>query len=309
VTLRGGVTQIHGHRGARGLRPENTLPGFVHAFELGVDAVELDVGRTRDGVVVLSHDQTVSAVTCSDTGPLSADDESFPYVGRRIRELSLAQFKTLDAGVRRPSDVDPYLFTQLPIRGTPPPSLAEVCALLRKYDKRSLSLAIELKTDPSWPDAEVRAFVAAVCEVVEDHGLTRRARVLGFDWRVVTAARDLGSALGRVALVEDKTIRPDTAWLAGYPPDDWMAGAVAAGAQIISPDQVMVTSELVFDAHSLGLPITPWTVNEPEEMARFLEYGVDAIVTDYPDRLRTVMATHGLAVPSPAALRPLLRAL
>lgn len=304
--MRGGVTEIHGHRGARGLRPENTLPGFVHAFEMGVDAVELDVGRTLDGVVVLSHDQTVSAITCADTAPVVAGDALFPYVGRRIRDLTLARFKTLEAGVRRPSDIDPYLFTQLPMPGTPPATLAEVCALLRRYDKRSLTLNIELKTDPSWPDADVRDFVAAVASVAEDHGLLRRSRVLGFDWRVITFAYDVAPELGRVALVEDKTIRPGTAWLAGHPHDDWMAGAVAAGAQVISPDHVMVTPQLVFDAHSLGLPVAAWTVNDPEEMALFLEYGVDAIVTDYPDRLRTAMDQRGLPLPRPAALRPLL---
>ena len=284
------------------------MPGFAHAFELGVDAVELDVGRTRDGVVVLGHDQTVSSVTCSDTAPVRPDDDLFPYVGRRIRDLTLAQFKTLDAGVRRSADLDLYLFTQLPIRGTPPPTLAEVCALLRTYDQRGLNLAIELKTDPSWSDADVAAFVSAVAEVVEDHGLTRRARLLGFDWRVVTAARELAPGVGRVALVEEKTIQPDTTWLAGHPWDDWVAGAVAAGATAVSPHHAMVTSELVFDAHSLGLPVAAWTVNDPREMARFLEYGVDAIVTDYPDRLRAVMASYALPLPRPAALRRLLKA-
>lgn len=308
MTLGGGATEIHGHRGARGLRPENTLPGFAHAFELGVDAVELDVGLTADGVVVLSHDQTVSPITCTDTGPVTPGDPLYPYVGRPIRSLTLDRFKTLDAGVRQTTDVDPYLFTQLPMPGTPPPTLAEVCALLRLYDSNRLGLAIELKTDPSWPDEAVQAFVAAVAAVVEAHGLVRRSRVLGFDWRVLTAACDLAPGLGRVALVEPKTVVPGSPWLAGLPADDYLASAVMAGATVLSPDHEMVTPELVFDAHTLGLPVAPWTVNDEQEMSRLLEYGVDAMVTDYPTRLRTVMTTYGLPLPRPAALRSLLSA-
>ncbi|MFC7730850.1 glycerophosphodiester phosphodiesterase family protein [Actinomadura keratinilytica] len=184
----GGAVELHGHRGARGLRPENTLAGFAHALELGVDAVELDVGITADGVVVLNHDQVLSPVTLTDTAPAHPGDPMFPYVGRAIRDLTLAQVKTLEAGVRRPlDDDDPFVLTQLPVPGTALPTLAETCALLSgAYD---VVLAVELKTDPSWPDADVERFTAAVAEVLAEYGLTGRSRLLAFDWRVLTAAQ------------------------------------------------------------------------------------------------------------------------
>lgn len=288
-----GVTfELQGHRGARGLRPENTLPGFVHAFEMGVDGVELDVGFTLDGVVVLHHDQALSEIICG----------AGPYVGVPIRELTLEQVKTVDAGVRTAGDVDPYLFTQLPIPGTPIPTLAEVCALAVRCEPRPV-LAIELKTDPSWTDAEVELFVAEVARVVRSYGLEAHARLLGFDWRVITGALRTAPRLGRVALVEQKTIVPGTGWLAGFGGEDWIASAVAAGATMISPEDVLTTAESVTDAHSLGLPVSVWTVNEPDEMARFLDLGVDAIVTDYPDRLRAVLESRGLALPRPGMVR------
>jgi glycerophosphoryl diester phosphodiesterase len=301
VIFTGGAVELHGHRGARGLRPENTLAGFAHALELGVDAVELDVGITADGVVVLNHDQVLSPVTLTDTAPAHPGDPMFPYVGRAIRDLTLAQVKTLEAGVRRPlDDDDPFVLTQLPVPGTALPTLAETCALLSgAYD---VVLAVELKTDPSWPDADVERFTAAVAEVLAEYGLTGRSRLLAFDWRVLTAAQRHAPAAGRVALVERRTLVPGSPWLAGMAPDDPAGGALRIGATALSPEHHLATPVLVDEAQTLALPVVVWTVNEPAEMARFIGYGVDAIVTDYPDRLRTVFAEHRLPLPTPMAV-------
>ncbi|REE97073.1 glycerophosphodiester phosphodiesterase family protein [Thermomonospora umbrina] len=304
MTFLNGRVEVHGHRGARGLRPENTLPGFAHALALGVDAVELDVGLTADGVVVVHHDQALSPVTTTDTVPVTPGDPLFPYVGRDLRDLTLAQVRTVDAGVRRlrpGQDDDPFVLTQLPLPGTRPPTLAEVCGLLRVAG--DVLPAVELKTDPGWPDDEITRFVAAVAEVLDTHGLTASARLLAFDWRVLTEARRLVPEAARVALVERTTLDP--AWLAGLSPDDVTAAAVALDAGVLSPERHLVTPDLVRDAHGLGLPVTVWTVNVASEMARLIEYGVDAIVTDYPDRLRIVLASYGLPLPEPCTTVPL----
>ncbi|TDD89952.1 glycerophosphodiester phosphodiesterase family protein [Actinomadura rubrisoli] len=284
--------EVHGHRGARGLRPENTLPGFAHALELGVDAIELDVGLTSDGAVVVCHDQVLSPVTLADTVPARPGDPSFPYVGKAIRELTLAQLRTVDAGVRRPGDA--FTATQRPLPGTGIPTLAEACGLLGPAGVR---LSVELKTDPGWPDALVALFTDAVAGVLASAGLAARSRLLAFDWRVLAEARERHPGLGRTALVERKTLVPGTRWLAGLPPDDPVGAALAAGATALSPEHVLAVPSLVDDAHALALPVAVWTVNEPEDMSRFIKYGVDAIVTDYPDRLRRVMAEHGLPLP------------
>ena len=91
--------EIQGHRGARGLWPENTVPGFARTLEVGVDVIELDVGLTADGIPVLHHDQALRGDTVRDRGPYRPRDPMYPYVGRPIRELALAQIKTVDAGV------------------------------------------------------------------------------------------------------------------------------------------------------------------------------------------------------------------
>ncbi|MEO3786122.1 glycerophosphodiester phosphodiesterase family protein [Actinocorallia sp. B10E7] len=285
--------ELQGHRGARGLRPENTLPGIAHALAVGVDAVEFDVGLTADGVVVVHHDQTLSALTSVDREPVSPGDPMWPYVGRRIRELTLAQVRTVDSGVRRPDPLDPFTLTQLPLPGTPVATLQEVCRLIRCAP--TVRLCVELKTDPSWADAEVAEFTAAVAGVLNEHGLLSRSRLLGFDWRFLKHARRLAPRLGRVALAEPPTLDPQ--WLAGSDPDRPVASAFAAGATVYSPQYTILDEDVVRESAELGMPVTVWTVNEPEEMERFIRMGVSAIVSDYPDRLRIVAEEQGLALP------------
>jgi glycerophosphoryl diester phosphodiesterase len=278
------VVEVHGHRGARGLRPENTLSGFARALELGVDAIELDVGMSADGTVVLNHDQTLSPVNLADTAPAWPGDPAWPYVGKRVRDLTAAQLRTVDAGTRRHE-----AFTQIPVPGAVIPTLAETCALLAPT---GVTLAVELKTDPGWPIEAVERLTDAVAAVLTSAGLAGRSRILAFDWRVLTVALRDHPAFTRVALVERKTVLPDTPWLAGLPPDDPVSAAAKIGATVLSPEHAMTTPDLVTSAHAHDLQVAVWTVNTPEEAARFTHYGADALVTDYPDRLQHLRANR-----------------
>jgi glycerophosphoryl diester phosphodiesterase len=272
--------EIQGHRGARGLWPENTVPGFARTLELGVDVLELDVGLTADGVPVLHHDQALRGDTVRDRGPCRPDDPMYPYVGKPIRDLTLAQVKTVDAGIVHKR----FAETQTPLPGAEVPTLAEVCELVVRHDVR---LAVEIKTDPSWPDVET--ITSAAVKVLDSYGLTERSRLLAFDWRVLGVARELLPGGERVAIVEPATL--DASWMAGHDPAGGLvAAAVAAGATMISPKHVMVTPELNAAAHAQGLTVVVWTLNDPAEMARHIAFGADAICTDYPDRLRTVLS-------------------
>lgn len=300
--------EIHGHRGARGLRPENTLPGMAHTLELGVHAIEFDVALTADRQLVLTHDLTVSAVTSADTVPATPGDPAFPYLGKPIRSLSLAQLRTLDAGVRHPKSAsDRFVHTQVPIPGTRMPTLGAVLGLVDAYGADGVRLNVELKSDPTRPElsGDPRELTERVVAELDRHGRLDGAAILSFDWRVLRIAKGLVGT--RYALVEEATLDP--AWLgldhAGDFGGDIAAAAASIGATTLSPDRVLVDEELMARSARAGLPVAVWTVNDPEEASRMIDLGVEAVVTDYPDRMRELWARRGLPLPEPAAaLRP-----
>jgi glycerophosphoryl diester phosphodiesterase len=298
------VPEIHGHRGARALRPENTLPGLAHALAIGVDALEFDVTLTGDGGLILAHDLTVDGSVIRETGPAVANDPMFPYVGRRWLDLTGDQVATLDAGGRRPADPFEATFRAIPATGVP--TLDHVCRLVTEAGADRVVLSVELKTDPSWPEADVRRLTGSVLRTLGAHNLSGRARILGFDWRVLRAARPADPAVPRVALVEPTTWIPGSAWLAGLDPADYPDGGSALGsaaaardigATWLSPWEPMVTPGLIAAARDARLGVIAWTANGQDRMAELAGLGVDAIVTDYPGVLREVLGGRGDRLP------------
>jgi glycerophosphoryl diester phosphodiesterase len=281
------VPEIHGHRGARALRPENTLPGLAYALAIGVDAVEFDVTLTADDGLILAHDLTVDDVVFS--GPL---------VGRRWRSLTLAEVATLDAGGRHP--LTPYEETFVAVPGTAVPTLDQVCALA---GPSGVTLSVELKTRPSWPDTDVRLLVSSALAVLDAHDCTGQARMLGFDWRVLRYAAELSPAMPRVALVEPFTWADGSQWLAGLDPASYdpstgfVAAARDAGAGFVSPWDGLTSPSVVTAAHEAGLGIIVWTVNDTDAMTTLAKLGADGLVTDRPDLMRDVLALHGFPLP------------
>jgi len=298
-----GHVEIHGHRGARGLRPENTLPGLAHALELGVDALEFDVAFTADRRIVLVHDLEVSAVTSADTRPATPGDAAFPYVGRPVHTLNLAQLRTLDVGVRRDTDGDPVAATQVPIPGTRIPTLGAALALVDAYGADGVRVHVELKSDPTQPELapDPQEFTESVLAELDRHNRLSGSALLSFDWRIVAAARDLAPDLPRFALLEEAT--RSSVWLNGLDPrdfdDDVTAVAEAAGATTLSPDAALVDAPLMASAFARAMPVVAWTVNDPEEAGRLIDLGVSGIVTDYPDRMRALWERRGLRLPPP----------
>jgi glycerophosphoryl diester phosphodiesterase len=301
------VPEVQGHRGARALRPENTLPGLAYALAIGVDAIEFDVTLTADGGLILAHDLTVSAKVITDGGPAVPGDPLFPYLGRRWLDLTLPQVATLDAGSREfPA---PYL--ALP--GTGVPTLSQVCELITDAGAVEVTLAVELKTDPSWPDPDVRKLTASALGTLAAHGVLPRSRLLAFDWRVLRTAAAIDPSVSLVALVETRTWLPGSAWLAGLDPADYgpgldggdraFADCVTAardiGAAWVSPWAGATSPELIDAAHRNGLRVSVWTVNDPARMTELTGQGADALVTDRPDILRRVLADQGRPLPSP----------
>lgn len=278
-----GRFDVEGHRGARGLAPENVLPSFLAAFEAGVTGVELDVRLTADGQVVVWHDPTLQADKCrSDEGLL----------GARVDELTLAQLQTVDVG----SLTLPAFPRQQAAPGARILTLAELLAECAE-PAPEVWWTIEVKVDPTDPRerATRRRLVEGVIQSIHDAGIEDRCFVHSFDWAVLDLSRELDPTLLRSALaVVGQTYREGSEWLGSLRWEDHgpdLAGAAAAaGAQVVAPHFVTCDRGFVDRAHELGLGVLPWTVNEPDDLRRMIGAGVDGLVTDYPDRAVALLA-------------------
>jgi glycerophosphoryl diester phosphodiesterase len=260
---------LQGHRGARGHAPENTLPGFERALAIGVTTLELDVGVTRDGVVVIHHDRRLNPDLAR--GP---DGRWVSSPGPLIKALSFEELQRYDVGRIRPGSEYAQRFPhQNPIDGTRIPRLADLFA----RSGSSVRFNIETKIAPEAPDETIgpEPFARALIAEIRKAGVESRATIQSFDWRTLK-------------IVEREAPQISTAYLTGSRDSDPQK-VHAAGARLWSPDFSTLTHETVATARRLGLKIIPWTVNEPRDIRRVLELGVDGIISDYPDRVRAAL--------------------
>jgi len=298
---------LQGHRGARGLAPENTLPAFERALDLGVDTLELDVAMTKDGVLVVAHDPALNPAITRDAGGQWLPGSHGPL----LRALTAAELQAYDVGRIDPRTSYARTFSdQQPHDGARIPTLAQVFALV-KARGAPVRFNIETKLYPNRPEdtVSVEAMTDALLDAVAEAGLRERVGIQSFDWRSLRRVQERDPAIPTTYLTI-QTARSDnvndSAWTAGLRLADH--GSVprlvkAAGGAVWAPNGGALTAELVREAHALGLKVIPWTINEPAQMERFIAWGVDGIITDYPDRLRTVMRTRGMELPAPAPAR------
>ena len=300
---------LQGHRGARGLAPENTLAGFAEALSIGVTTLELDVGVSRDGVVVVSHNRRLSADLTRD-GAGAWLREPTPA----LFSLSLAEIATYDVGRIDPASRYAQRFAdQIAVDGSRMPTLAAVFALAERAGNRDVRFNIETKTSPLEADLTLppEAFVEAVLAVVRAGGMESRVTIQSFDWRTlrIVQARAPGMVTSYLSARQRwlDNIRAGEAgpspWTAGLDVDDHggnvAALVAAAGGRVWAPFHREVDGAKIKDAHDRGLAVKVWTVNDADRMNQLIDLGVDGIITDYPDRLRAVMAARGMPLPSP----------
>ncbi len=306
-----GPFDLEAHRGGRALRPENTLPSFANALSMGVDTLELDMGVTRDGVIVVSHERGLNPDLAR--GP----DGKYISAGIPYIRLTLAEVRKYDVGQIRPgSDYAARFPDQLAIPGTRIPTLAEVFDLVRRSGDHHVRLNIETKIDPTHPEESLdpQSFVSAVLGLLRREHFTDRVMIESFDWRTLLLVQKQAPEIPTVYLTQvqqpEENIYPDRSspWTAGFDPMNYgrsVPRAVkAAGGRIWSPLYEDVTPASIAEAHSLGLPVIVWTVNDPQDMSRLIDMGVDGIISDRPDLLRTVAASKGIALPRPAPVSP-----
>lgn len=303
---------IEAHRGGRALFPENTLPSFANALSMGVNTLELDIGVTSDGTIVVSHERGLSPDLARNADGVYVAPPGTPFV-----RLRLEQVKKYDVGQIRPGSRYAAQFPdQHVVPGTPIPTLREVFDLVRKSGDRNVRLNIETKIDPHHPDEspDPERFVALLLDFLKAEKFADRVMIQSFDWRTLQRIQKLAPAIPTVYLTLQKgsgaTIFLDKAsdWTTGFNPAEHgksVPGAIkAAGGAIWSPYFGDVDADLIAESHRLGLAVVVWTVNKPADMVRMIDMGVDGIISDRPDLLRDIAGEKGIALPAAAPVTP-----
>lgn len=260
---------IEGHRGARGLYPENTIVAFTQALKLGVNTLEMDIAVTADSQLVISHDPTINCDICNCNG----------LTERSIYHMPYNAVKTIDCGSKGNEK-----FPEQQKMQAVKPRLAEVIDTIEQ-----LSAALHLpaayynietkstvdgdnKLHPAPP-----VFSKMLYDVIKSKGILKRAIVQSFDVRTLQEIKKIDSTVTTALLVLDADGIKKNIKQLGYTPE------------IYSPNYILVNKKVVRFCHQHKIRIVPWTVNDEDKMKKLKDLGVDGIITDYPDRAIKVL--------------------
>lgn len=293
---------LQGHRGARGLLPENTLPAFRRALDLGVTTLELDIAITSDGVLVISHDPVLNPDITRDAAGRFLEQR-----GPAIRSLTWAQLQAFDVGRIRPGTEYARQFPdQVPVDGTRIPRLADLFDLVKRSGDDKVRFDIETKVNPDRPDETLppEPFARALVDEVRKAGMAARAQIQSFDWRTLQVVQKIAPEIGTVYLTVQR--RFDNIGAGSPEGSRWTAGVQyrehgsvpkmvkASGGSHWAAYFGDLDEAKVKEAQSLGLKVLAWTVNDPAHMARLIDYGIDGIITDRPDLARKLLEARGI---------------
>lgn len=307
LALPGYPFDLQSHRGGRGLLPENTLAAFENAIRMGTTTLELDIAITADGIPVISHDPALNPAITRDT-----NGQWLTQTGPLIKSMTLAQLQRYDVGRLNPTHGYAREFSsQQPRDGQRIPTLASLFKLVNDLGAKDIRFDMETKINPHHPESTLppREFVETLLAVIRDSDMTQRVMVQSFDWRTLELLHQLEPAIRTMYLTvegKDFNTMKDSAWTAGHHIESFQgsvphmvrASAGAAPGVVWAPHYNHLNPERIKVAQSLALEVIPWTVNEKPLMEKLIAWGVDGIISDYPDRLREVMTRKGLPLPS-----------
>ena len=295
---------IHGHRGARGLAPENTLAGFACACAVGVHGLELDVLISADEKIVVHHDARLNTDLCRDaagnwvTGRTPA-----------IYTLTEDEIRTYDVGTIRPGSEQETRFpSQQGVNGEPIPLLSDLVIWWQSLSPYRPVLNIELKSDPRYPDEspDPLDYALIVVSELKKWDLLDSVWLQAFDWRLLQAIQRLSDDAFTGYLSSerdhDATVSKEgeSPWLAGFDPCRFSSSLPqaiqAAGGRFWGPAFGDLSKAGVQEAQTLGLSVHTWTLNENDAFQRAIDLGVDGMTSDYPDRARAALHSAGFSV-------------
>ncbi len=272
---------LQGHRGARGVKPENTIPAFIYALDQGVTTLELDVVITKDNKVVVSHEPWISPAIC-----LNSDGEDIPHSEEKklnIYKMTYEEVNAFDCGSKGNSR-----FLEQQKEKVAKPLLSEVIKAAEKHIKSftqyEVDYNIEIKSTPKGDNTyhpEIDKFSDLVYELIDQYLPMERVVIQSFDFRVLQYWNKKYPDVRLAALVENtKSI-------------DSNLSALGFSPAIYSPNFRLLSKKKIEKLHSKNIKVIPWTVNNPDKMKELVSWKVDGIITDYPNRAKEI----GLTLP------------
>lgn len=262
-----------GHRGARGLLPENTIPAFIKALDLGVSTLELDLAVSKDSQLIISHEPWLNPDICqnADNTPITKEEAE----KRLIWQMTADEIRKYDCGSRG----NPRFPTQQRMRVFKPTLtdlVKEVKAYCAQKNRPLPYFNIEIKSQPAWDESRtpsVKTFAQLVLMDIKRLKIADKTCIQSFDTRALEAIHQLDKKMTTALLIENEgSLESNLAKISFKP-------------SIYSPYYITVDKKMVDDCHAKNIRIVPWTVNEVEDMKALIKWGVDGLITDYPDRI------------------------
>lgn len=265
-----------GHRGCRGLMPENTIPAMLRAIDLGITTLEMDIVFTKDSVPILSHEPFFNhEITTLPDGSYLTEENEKQY---NIFQMNYADVVKYDVGMKP----HPRFPNQEKLAAVKP-SLAEVFDAVNERLKTArrppLYFNIETKTTPETDNIyhpEPSVFVEKLLKLIEEKDMISKVIIQSFDIRTLIEVHKRNSMIPLALLIEENEANKvyEKTKQMGFVPN------------IVSPHYKQLNAKLIYEWHESGMRVIPWTVNSLKEMKALREMGVDGIITDYPDILR-----------------------
>jgi glycerophosphoryl diester phosphodiesterase len=257
---------IQGHRGCRGLLPENSLPAFIRAAELGVSTLELDVVVSKDGKLVVSHEPWLNPAICLDPAGKNISPENKNF---NLYSMEYSSIRNCDCGSKKPAE-----FPQQKSVNTFKPLLSEVFDSI-KFKFPEIQFNIEIKSRASGDHIYHPApeeFAGRLLHEIKEAGIENRVCIQSFDSRAIRACHLLNPEM-KVSFLSSENFTPEK-----------LQDTLGFLPQIFSPHYKTIDEAAVTEFHRAGIKVIPWTVNDCSVMESLYKSGVDGLITDYPDR-------------------------
>lgn len=312
------VFDLEAHRGGRDVRPENTLYSYAYAIELGATSIECDMQLTKDGQIVMSHNPILNSDITRDENGNYIENNKYD-----IRLMTVDELKKFDVGVMDPNCGEYYDLhgkTQFTYDAKIP-TLEELMQLIQSYGDKNIVLNIETKSYPDPVSAgyknnvDPKKFVEVFNNIVKKYDMEDRVVLQSFDWQTLIEMKKLNPNISTSALWQEQPSwgrdseslrryeKKKSPWLSGLDIKDYQGNPVKAahaiGADIISPYYTEISKQDVDKAHSLGMKVVPWTVNNEKDMNMLLDMGVDGIISDKPWLLKQVLEKRNIKLHTP----------